>query len=184
MSGVSTGVAETGSWEKRSHVQMSRGALRSIEAEVVRGGVLLETGGILLGRDAGGAGGGPLVTVAGGPGPNAIRQPLRFSRDREHADQIAERAWQDHQAVWLGEWHTHPGGSPAPSEIDMTSYGRHLSDPELGFDRFVSIIIALPADGAEPAETHARQAVLVAWLIERDGAQPVELTITKETPRG
>lgn len=173
--------------EERRRVELSHQALLTIEAEVARGGRGLETGGILLGHETDGV---PRVTFAGDPGPKAVREPLRFSRDLDHAERLAERAWQELQAVWLGEWHTHPGGSPVPSDIDMASYGRHLADPDLTFSRFVSLIVALPTadtDLSEALEEHdglAGQAIVVAWLVEPDGARAAQLNIFEETHDG
>lgn len=167
--------------DEHRRVELSRGALLTIKAEVGRGGRVLETGGILLGHEPDGI---TRVTVAGDPGPNAVRQPLRFSRDLDHAERLAEQAWRESQAVWLGEWHTHPGGSPVLSDIDMASYGRHLSDPDLAFSRFVSLIVALPTADIDPSETQVGQAVLVAWLVEPDGARAAQLSIFEETHDG
>jgi integrative and conjugative element protein (TIGR02256 family) len=173
--------------DERLRVELSHKALLKIEAEVARGGRVLETGGILLGHDSDGA---PRVTVAGGPGPKALREPLRFSRDLDHAERLAEHAWLESQAVWLGEWHTHPGGSPVPSDIDMTSYGRHLADSDLAFSRLVSLIVALPtadSDVSEASGGHdgiAGQAIMVAWLVEPDGARIAQLDIFEETHDG
>lgn len=173
--------------DEHRRVELSRNALLTIEAEVARGGRVLETGGILLGHESDGV---PQVTVAGDPGTKAVREPLRFSRDLDHAERLAERAWQESQAVWLGEWHTHPGGSPVPSDIDMASYGRHLADPDLAFRRFVSLIVALPiadTDLPEAPDEHdglAGQAILVAWLVEPDGARAAQLNIFEEKHDG
>lgn len=89
--------------------------------------------------------------------------------------------------MWLGEWHTHPGGSPVPSAIDMTSYGRHLADPDLAFRKFVSLIVALPIADTylpEAPDGLAGQAILVAWLVEPDGARAAQLNIFEEKHDG
>jgi integrative and conjugative element protein (TIGR02256 family) len=120
----------------------------------------LETGGILLGHE-GTSGSVPTILVAGDPGPRAIRQTHRFSRDRVHAQALADRAWSQHQAQWIGDWHTHPGGLAVPSDFDMSSYARQLADPDLDFTEFITLIVATRR--AEPAR-------LAAWVIDSAGA--------------
>jgi integrative and conjugative element protein (TIGR02256 family) len=99
-----------------------------------------ETGGILLGR-------GPdaddvlVVDEAGGPGPNAIRRPDFFLRDRAHAQALADAAWADRKAVWIGDWHTHPMGGTIPSGRDLRTYRGLLAAAELSFQVFLSIIV-------------------------------------------
>jgi len=119
-----------------------------------------ETGGILLGNDAGGS---LHVSVAGGPGPNAKRSPRRFLRDLEHARALADDAYNRDGSVWIGEWHTHPTGPAAPSGLDLVTYARHLADETLGFQRFLSLIVL-------PCSLHGWDHVRVAaWIIEKDG---------------
>ncbi len=106
-----------------------------------------ETGGILLGHgpDENGV---VRITEAGQPGPHAVRRPDYFQRDRKYAQALAAAAWQREQAQWVGEWHTHPMGSPEPSARDLRTYAGHLRDPELGFVVFVAVIVtpAAPDD--------------------------------------
>lgn len=98
----------------------------------------LETGGVLLGHDRDEL---VEITVAGDPGPAAVRQSTRFRRDLAHAQQLGDDAFEADGSVWLGEWHTHPMGLTTPSELDHRSYAEMLADPELGFTRFVCFII-------------------------------------------
>jgi integrative and conjugative element protein (TIGR02256 family) len=150
-------------------------ALDAIAAEVSLGGIRLETGGILLGSDD------PInhtttITDAGGPGPNAVREAARFSRDRRHAELLAQRAWESHRAQWVGEWHTHTRDAPAPSNTDIATYAGHLRDPELGFDRFVALIAAVRSD---------QPAVLVAWIVDVGTVRQVPLrSIQEDTNAG
>src|SRR5205807_598109 len=99
-----------------------------------------ETGGILLGHDPG-PGAIPQITVAGDPGPRADRRPDGFNRDLEHARRLADAAFARDGSIWIGEWHTHPGGPPCPSPMDMTTYTSLLEDDELGFVRLLSLIV-------------------------------------------
>jgi integrative and conjugative element protein (TIGR02256 family) len=140
--------------------------LQSVLAMAVDGGYELETGGILLGHDDEGAGA-TRVTTAGDPGPAAVRQPRYFSRDRYHAQQLADAAWEQDGSQWVGEWHTHPLGRPVPSLVDHGSYLRHVLDPELGFLRFVSLIVVLGPQ---------RPTLVAAWVTDARGTSPARLS--------
>jgi integrative and conjugative element protein (TIGR02256 family) len=120
--------------------------IRALAAESRDGS---ETGGILLGRGPDDNG---VITVeeAGDPGPAAERRPDFFLRDLDHARELAAAAWDDREAVWVGEWHTHPTGPPTPSNRDLVTYAGLLSDPELGFATLVSIIVVPDPDWANP----------------------------------
>ncbi|WP_416956744.1 Mov34/MPN/PAD-1 family protein [Nocardioides sp. T5] len=171
-----------------TNVLITKEALASIEQHVRAGGVELETGGILLGHETPT---GPHVSVAGGPGPRAVRTPTSFNRDLDHAEELAEEAWQQQRAVWLGEWHTHVDVPPVPSETDLSSYLRHLDDADLGFDRFISIIIGPVGVSDPPARLdtddpstsrdlpHVRDhpPTLVTWIIKGQSATAVPLRL-------
>lgn len=149
-------------------------SLSDIECEAARSCDGLETGGILLGTDEE-----QIITIrhAGGPGPKALRETNRFLRDLAHAQELADRAWKTDRSQWIGEWHTHPSGDLRPSQYDLHAYSKHLHDPELGFSRFVSIIVGLSRTG---------EVMLVPWVINQKSACPVSATISddpaKETP--
>jgi integrative and conjugative element protein (TIGR02256 family) len=129
-------------------------AIRKLAPESADG---RETGGILLGR--GPAPDGVIVVEqAGDPGPEAVRRPDFFLRDRGHAQNLADAAWADRQAVWVGDWHTHPMGGPSPSQRDLRTYAGLLAAAELAFEIFVSIIVV-------PDETLGwRQPRLHPWV--------------------
>ena len=118
-----------------------------------------ETGGILLGRGPDDAGV-VRVEIAGDHGPAADRRPDFFLRDLAHARALADEAWQQSRAIWVGEWHTHPTGARAPSASDLSTYTRLLAASALEFESFVSIIVIPDAvDGwANPR--------LWPWLLE------------------
>jgi integrative and conjugative element protein (TIGR02256 family) len=172
--------------QEATNVLITKEALAAIKQHVRAGGVESETGGILLGHETST---GLHVSLAGGPGPRAVRTPTSFNRDLDYAQELAEEAWQQQRAVWLGDWHTHVHVPPVPSETDLSSYLRHLDDADLGFDRFISIIIG-PVGVVDPearlnandtsisrAIPHARDhaPTIVTWVIEGRTATAVPL---------
>lgn len=168
---------------ERFTIEIGPEALAAIVEQVRIGGTEFETGGILLGHNH------PdrcKILVAGDPGPNAVRRRRAFSRDRAYAEILADAAWDEHKATWVGEWHTHPEGLATPSDIDLSSYLGHLNDPDLGFDYFISLIIALvPRAGtAEQAQPNTAdiQPVITAWVVRPDRVEPAHITTSQETP--
>lgn len=116
---------------------------RAVEAiaEVIRGGSgALETGGALFGSDSA-----EVIEHATTPGPKAIHGPANFSRDREHTKAESSRLYRLDRSRWIGEWHTHPATELIPSEVDLATYVRHLTDPELRFERFLALICSASA---------------------------------------
>lgn len=101
------------------------------------------------------------------PGPNATHAPAYFSRDREHTEAESARLYRLDGSRWIGEWHTHPGAELVPSEVDLTTYVRHLKDPELRFDRFFALICS----AREPIQ-------VAAWRIRIISRQ-----VTVDSPR-
>lgn len=129
-----------------------------------------ETGGILLGHDRGET---ITVTRAGDPGPQAVRRPDGFLRDLTHSRRLADEAYGEDGSVWVGEWHTHPTGSSAPSPIDKETYGRLLADPELRFTRLASIIVI-------PCPEHGwSELVLAAWVADAEGIHYARLELVE-----
>jgi integrative and conjugative element protein (TIGR02256 family) len=78
----------------------------------------LETGGVLTGYIA--ENGEPVVHHIVGPGPDAQHKRHRFQPDHDwqcrQLDEIFETSTV--RAVYLGDWHTHPDGSPRMSWLD------------------------------------------------------------------
>lgn len=103
-----------------------------------------ETGGVLLGHQY--PNGGLTVTAAGDPGPGAVQTPVSFRRDPRHAEALADAAWQRDGSVWIGDWHTHPTGPSAPSDVDLGAYLALLHDPASGFDVFLALIVVPQGD--------------------------------------
>jgi integrative and conjugative element protein (TIGR02256 family) len=58
------------------------------------------------------------------PGADDVRSRFSFRRrDRSH-QHIATREWQASGETkdYVGEWHTHPEGRPAPSSVDLSEW--------------------------------------------------------------
>lgn len=76
----------------------------------------METGGIILGRPTTD---GHIVTDLIGPGPGAQHARYGFVPDSDwQAQQVAD-CWSVNPAItYLGDWHTHPGGTTRLSRLD------------------------------------------------------------------
>ena len=147
-------------------VRLSAAAAGLIEAEAPASADGRETGGILLGHDLGDR---FAVTVAGDPGPHAVREADRFLRDLSHAEALSDAAYDTDGSVWLGEWHTHPGGPVVPSPTDLATYLDLLADEDLGFRRVLSLIVT-------PCQVHGWAEVHVTgWSVDATSAHAVEV---------
>ena len=153
-----------------NQVRVARAAAETIARQAIASADGLETGGILLGFDAGELGE-LLVMDAGDPGPGAERRADFFRRDLDHARRLADEAYRTTTARWVGEWHTHPRGRLVPSHIDLRTYRRFLRDDDLHFPVFFALIVGPRNDGWErPCAT--------AWLIEPRRTLPTVLLPT------
>lgn len=133
-------------------IQIAATALQFILSTIRSSDPRVETGGALFGpRDGSG------ILHAAGPGSMAEHGPRFFRRDLAFTQQEAKRLYQADGSQWIGEWHTHIDVPPTPSDVDLRTYVKHIADRNLGFDRFVALIIA--TSGPEPR--------LAAWLLER-----------------
>lgn len=147
-------------------INMSAAAVRSIALEAQASRIGIETGGILLGHDDGAT---MTVTVAGGPGTEALRAARRFKRDQAHAQRLADDTYEVDGSVWIGEWHTHPRGPVDPSDVDLNTYFSHIADESLGFERFLSLIVL-------PCSKHGWEHVtIVAWVVDRAAVELAEV---------
>lgn len=104
-----------------------------------------ETGGILLGHASEG---GAAVTVAVGPGPEARHARYGFTPDGDwQASQVAE-AWSvDGSIEYLGDWHTHPGGTTRFSDLDRRAAVTISEAPAARQPRPVMLVLALGRNG-------------------------------------
>lgn len=133
-------------------IQIANTALQFIASTIRSSNPRLETGGALFGPPDGSR-----VVHAVGPGSMAEHGPRFFRRDLAFTQQEAERLYQADGSQWIGEWHTHIDAPPTPSDVDLHTYVKHVTDRDLGFTRFVALIIA----------TSGPEATLAAWLLER-----------------
>ena len=119
-------------------------AIDAIRAEYTAVTDGMETGGILLGHVTDGT---ALVRYAGDPGPRAVRRRDFFLRDLDHAQELADAAFDTDGSIWIGEWHSHVEAPLVPSKRDLTTYALLLADDELGFDILISLIVGESDDG-------------------------------------
>lgn len=82
-----------------------------------------ETGGVLLGYWASKSA--VVITRAIGPGPRAEHGISRFVPDHEFHEQAIEREYtrSGRTIIYLGDWHTHPGGGASLSALDRKTLG-------------------------------------------------------------
>lgn len=101
-----------------------------------------ETGGILLGYEA--DNGEAVVTGIIGPGPRARHGRFRFKPDAEYqqAELAAHYALTDGRETYLGDWHTHPTGSAAPSLLDRRTLARIARTPSSRTTRPIMVILS------------------------------------------
>ena len=87
----------------------------------------MEAGGVLLGRYLLGS---PDVVVdrVTTPLPGDRRTRTSFYRHHAGHQALIDQAWTESggRCAWLGEWHTHPEPSPAPSWVDRRDWRRRL----------------------------------------------------------
>lgn len=131
-----------------------------------------ETGGILLGHDEG-LHGEVRIMACGGPGPLAVRRPDRFMRDRDHAQELADRAFQQGH-TWVGEWHTHVTPMHAPSATDLATYRRLLEGGAFTSPRMTALIVLA-------ADTSWTSATIYGWTFTGTVLRSVSCSIATTT---
>jgi integrative and conjugative element protein (TIGR02256 family) len=127
----------------------------------------LEVGGALFGLETDEI----AISHAVGPGPNAVRAQRFFSRDTQFTQAFADRLYLEDGSQWIGEWHTHPQGPAHPSELDLGTYAKHLDDPDLGLDWFVSVVVSPLSKTRE---------VFTMWIVQRHAARVIATHIPHE----
>lgn len=110
---------------KRAEVLVPAAVLQEMEAETERHAPE-ETGGVLLGYADRTDATRIQVTNQVGPGPRAIHRRHFFDPDGEwQAREVAAAyAGSGRVSTYLGDWHSHPGGSRRPSGLDRSTARR------------------------------------------------------------
>lgn len=106
-----------------------------------------ETGGVLLGHRLLSDGLGARVRHVVGPGLAAVHEPQRFEPDYEwQATRVGELWTDDESLEYLGDWHTHPGGSTAMSPLDCAALRAIAGASEANQASPVMLILAVHPD--------------------------------------
>lgn len=120
---------------------ISEAALQCMKSEISRDPIP-ETGGILIGyKDKAGA---VCVETASGPGPKAIKETARFSRDVEYCQNIVDESYRKYgdKGLYVGEWHYHPSSDNKPSNLDLLSLTEIAEQKEYVLDKPIMIIFS------------------------------------------
>src|SRR6185312_5442795 len=118
-----------------------------------------ETGGILVGRNAGRN---VEVTDVSDAGPNAQQSSVHFVRDTEHCRKFLERCYRETGADYVGEWHTHVVRLRHLSAGDIRTLVEILIDPDYAFLSFAVFLVVV----------EDRKAELHVYIAERAGEEP------------
>lgn len=118
-----------------------------------------ETGGVVMGYRAGGA---IVITHVIGPGPRAQHGPHDFLPDHEYHEEEIGRIYKAtyRRATYLGDWHTHPGGTSTLSLLDRRTMRRIARSPEARCPDPLMIILS----GGDPWQITIHQLLEPHWL--------------------
>jgi len=109
-----------------------------------------ETGGMLFGYEA--DNGEAVVTEIVGPGPKAKHGRFRFKPDADYQQAELEAHYMrtDGRETYLGDWHTHPKGSLAPSLLDKRTLARIACTPSSRTTKPIMVILSGTGDAWVP----------------------------------
>lgn len=101
-----------------------------------------EAGGVLLGRrilDTSDV----IIDEVTSPTPEDRRTFFSFFRSRKPHQRRIDQAWHESNGTsnYLGEWHTHPEDSPAPSQRDRRSWRKALKETIFEGDELFFVIV-------------------------------------------
>jgi integrative and conjugative element protein (TIGR02256 family) len=103
-----------------------------------------ETGGIVLGHDHGTH---VAIREVVGPGPQASHARYAFRPDADwQAEQVATAWHTDPTIEYLGDWHTHPGGTTRLSRLDHRTAQAIADAKQARQPAPVMIVLALGQD--------------------------------------
>lgn len=126
----------------------------------------LETGGVLMGFVTANR---AVVTSVVGPGPRAVHRRRSFTPDAEWQQQrvaeLYERAGR--RDTYLGDWHTHPGGSTRASFTDWLAARTIARSRDARCPNPVMLILAFKAAGflsAGAYRWHRGRMVRIDWV--------------------
>jgi integrative and conjugative element protein (TIGR02256 family) len=105
-------------------------------------GAMNEAGGILLGRMLRGCDD-VVIDVATRPHPSDQRTRFSFIRQRQPAQDLVIRAWEESQGtcIYLGEWHSHPQTRPHPSPLDFRNWRTIIRSASISTDVLFFLIV-------------------------------------------
>lgn len=112
----------------------------------------LETGGIIMGYWAR-----PLrevvITIAIGPGPNAVHERTEFAPDHDFQCSHIADAYQasGRTETYVGDWHAHPFGIPLLSRTDQKTLRRIARTPAARLKNPLMLVLAGEPVGWEMA---------------------------------
>ncbi len=84
------------------------------------------------------------VETASGPGPKAIKETARFSRDVEYCQNMVNESYRKYgdKGLYVGEWHYHPSSDNKPSNLDLLSLTEIAEQKEYVLDKPIMIIFS------------------------------------------
>lgn len=150
----------------------------------------LETGGILLGYQAG-EGQDLVVTHTVGPGPKAVHKRGRFVPDHRYQSVEIARLYaeqpssESHALAYLGDWHTHPGSLAYLSGQDKATLRRIALTKSARAPQPVMIILGQSSLSRNSPSQNAPWQPM-AWLANTNGhrfsrckleTQPLEIRV-------
>lgn len=115
----------------------------------------LETGGYLHGQVEGSR---VIVRRVTGPGQRSKRGPHSLTLDMHEAVPWEIAGEGEEETMLVGDWHSHPVGSPGPSDRDKTSWMDHWKED--GLESYVGIIA-----GCFSGEFDPTNPALLAWCV-------------------
>jgi integrative and conjugative element protein (TIGR02256 family) len=106
----------------------------------------VETGGILVGFDAGRD---IQIVAASDAGPGAKRTQTHFLRDTVYCREFLSRWYRESGADYVGEWHSHVVNLRQLSGGDLGTLAGILVDPDYDFVTFAAVLVVVGKEEPE-----------------------------------